>query len=450
MTGDEGPTIADRRAEGRAARERVARRNLGDWDPTRRQRSALETLRSQEAIRDPGLLPIRYGRMASSPWAYLRGAAAVMAADLATAPHTDLTVQLGGDAHILNFGLWATPERNLNFAVRDFDESVPGPFEWDVLRLAASLVVLARDCGLSEEIATESVLSAAVGYRRQMAAYAGMSELDTWYDHFNAASLVRFLPKSDRNEMRARIAREAERRTSIGAFESLTTVVDGRRVITERPGRRLHFDHESLHQLVSEVLESYRASLPDHVRRLLDRFTITDIVQQVPGVGSVGMLVFLILFEGQSGKAPLFLQMKQAGPSVYEQHLGPAPHGTHGERVVVGQRAMQTAPDPFLGWTTGIRRSYYVRQFRDMKVNPDAQQIMGFLVEFANAASRVLAKSHARTGDAVAISAYLGKGRAWEYGLVDFAHTYADQTERDHADLEAAITDGAVEATAGL
>jgi len=299
-------------------------------------------------------------------------------------------------------------------------------------------------------MATESVLSAAVGYRKQMAAYAGMSELDTWYDHFDAPSLVRFLPKSDRREMQARIARAAGRRTSSGAFKSLTKVVDGRRVITERPGKRLHFDLDSKHRLAHDLFASYRQSVPDHVRTLLERFTVTDVVQNVPGVGSVGMLVYLVLLEGRSGKAPLFLQVKQAGPSVYEEHLGRSSHLSHGARVVDGQRLMQTAPDPFLGWLSSGDTSFYVRQFRDMKVNPDAQQIMGFLVEFANAASRVLAKSHARTGDPVAISAYLGKGRASEHGLVDFAHAYADQTERDHADLEAAIADGAVEATPDL
>ena len=407
-------------------------------------------LRAQEAIRDPELLPIRYGRMASSPWAYLRGAAAVMAADLAAAPHTGLTVRLGGDAHILNFGLWATPERNLNFAVRDFDESLDGPFEWDVLRLAASLVVLARDRGLSEEVATAAVLAAANGYRKQMATYATMSELEVWWDHVDAAALVRFLPKADRKEMAARIAREAKIRTSRGAFKSLTTVVDGRRVITEKPGRRLHFDHEARRDLVADVYRSYRETLPSHIRRLLDRFAIIDVVQQVPGVGSVGMWVFLVLLEGRSGHAPLFLQVKQAAASVYEEHLGTAPYPSHGARVVAGQRIMQTAPDPFLGWTSARGGSFYVRQFRDMKVNPDAEQIMEFLVEFADASSRVLAKSHARSGDAVAISAYLGKGRAWERGLVDFAHGYADRTERDHADLLAAIADGEVAATSGL
>ncbi|MDR2988159.1 MAG: DUF2252 domain-containing protein [Nocardiopsaceae bacterium] len=437
---------AERKAHGQEARERAPRRALGAWDPSRRARPAVAVLRSQEDLRDAELLPVRYGRMAESPWAYLRGAAAVMASDLASSPHTGLEVQLSGDAHVLNFGLWATPERNLAFSVRDFDEAREGPFEWDVKRLVASLVVLGRENAVATRTATAAVRSAARGYGTAMARYAQMSELDVWYDRFDADHLVQFLDPDDKEDVAARIAKRAARRTSEGAFDRLTEVVDGRRVITDEPGRRYHFDHAGQHELVQRVYEGYRSTLPYHVSRLLDRFTITDVARQVVGVGSVGMRVYLVLLEGESGRAPLFLQMKQAGPSVYEDYLGPAPYPSHGARVVAGQRMMQTAPDMFIGWTSAGGWEFYVRQFRDMKVNPRAASLKGYLVQFADACAHVLAKAHARSGDPLRISTYIGKGRAWQDGLVEFATAYADQTERDHAELVDAIANSEVEA----
>jgi uncharacterized protein (DUF2252 family) len=443
------PSLDDRVAAGRAARRRAPRRELAHWDATARPRSPDVVLADAHAIRRPDLLPLRAGRMAASPWAYLRGAAGVMANDLATRPHTGIEVQLCGDAHILNFGLWATPERNLAFAVRDFDETLAGPFEWDVLRLAASVVVLARENGFDDDHGVRAVRAATRGYRDRMAAYADRSELDIWYDRIHQDALLDWLEPAERGPMAERIARRAERRTNEGAFERLTEVVDGLRRITEDPPRRQHIVRAEQHDLLRQIVSSYLESTAPHVHRLLDRFTFTDVVQQVVGVGSVGMRVFLVLAEGGSGRAPLFLQIKQAGPSVYEPILGSSPFAHHGQRVVAGQRLMQSAPDSFLGWTDVDGLHFYVRQLRDMKVIPSGDRIAGHLVEFASACGHALAKSHARSGDPLVIASYLGKGAAFDDGVAGFALAYAEQTRADHAALVAAVVSGEIEAVDG-
>ena len=443
------PTRAERVEAGRRARERAPRRALAGWDPTARPRPAPEVLADAHAIRVAELLPLRYGRMAGSPWAYLRGAAGVMANDLATRPHSGIEVQLCGDAHALNFGLWATPERNLAFAVRDFDETLPGPFEWDVLRLAASLVVLARDTGMGDEHGLTAVAAASRGYRARMTGYADRAELDIWYDRIHQAALLDWLEPADRAPMAARIAKAASRKSNDGAFDRLTTTAGGHRTITDDPPRRVHIERADQRDLVREILTSYLDSTAPHVHRLLDRVAITDVVRQVVGVGSVGMRVFLVLAEGASGRSPLFLQVKQAGPSVYEPLLGASPFAHHGQRVIAGQRLMQSAPDSFLGWTEVAGMEFYVRQLRDMKVIPAGDRIVAHLVEFATACGHALAKSHARSGDPLVIASYLGKGAAFDAGVAGFARAYADQTAADHAELVAAIADGEIEAVDG-
>ncbi|MFC9898081.1 DUF2252 domain-containing protein [Nocardia sp. NPDC127579] len=437
---------------GHAAREIAPRHALGEWDAGARTRTALEVLFGQHAERDPDLLPIRYGRMSASPWTYLRGAAAVMAADLALRPHSGLLVQLCGDAHVLNFGLWATPERNLAFDLRDFDETLPGPFEWDVQRLAASLVVCARENELDDAAAQQAVDSALWSYRQHIRDYADMSELDVWYDRIDADTPLATLAPHDAEEMRAHIAKEAEKRTSAGAFHKLTEVRDGRRRIIDKPPFRVHLDGPRLRdqaEVAREVFETYSASVPEHLNRLLERFTLTDVVRQVVGVGSVGMRVFLVLAEGRSGQAPLFLQIKQAGSSAYEPHLAPSAQDNHGHRVVLGQHLMQSATDLFTGWTRLRGLDFYVRQFRDMKVIPDGHRIAPYLTEFAASCAHALAKAHARSGDPVAIAAYIGKGHAFVDGVGTFALAYADQTRADHADLLTAIDDGRVQTAPG-
>jgi len=442
-------TIEERRAAGRAAREPAPRDGQGHWDAAGRGHDALHTILAQNAIRVPELLAIRHGRMSASPWNFYRGAAAVMAADLASRPHSGLEVQLCGDAHVLNFGLWATPERNLSFDLRDFDETLPGPFEWDVKRLAASLVVAAREDGVRATVADEAVQAAVDTYRARMARYVAVPELDLWYDGMHVDNLIDWFEPADRGRVTVHIDKLSKKRTSRGAFAKLTDVVDGRPRITEEPPIRVALHDGEQDELVDHLLAGYRGTLQDDRQTLFDRFTVVDVVRQVVGVGSVGMRVYLLLLEGRSGDDPLFLQVKQAGPSVYEAHTRPSRHGNHGERVVSGKRHVQSATDIFVGWGTLGGHDYYVRQFRDMKIIPNTGLIAPRLVEFASACGETLARAHARTGDAVAISAYLGKGGRFARAMGEWARRYADQNERDHAQLTGAIAAGTVEADEG-
>jgi uncharacterized protein (DUF2252 family) len=423
---------------GRAARELAPRRDLGRWDKVNHRRDALAILLAQNTIRAEELLPVRNGRMAATPWTYYRGAAAVMAADLGSRPHSGLTVQLCGDAHLLNFGLWATPERNLSFDLRDFDETLPGPFEWDVARLMASIVVLARTFGVSAARAEEAVAACLRTYRERMAGYATAGWLDIWYDLISVDHFLGVFSEPDQVRAAAHIGRKARKRTHRGAFKKLTEHRDGHLRIAEDPPIREHRDDG----LAEELFAAYQDSLPDYRRHLLDRFEIVDTVRQVVGVGSVGMRVHLVLLEGRDGTDPLFLQIKQAGSSVYETCCGRSRYDNHGRRVVEGKRLVQSATDIFVGWAAGRGHDYYVRQFRDMKVIADGELISPRLREFATACGKVLARSHARTGDPVAIAAYIGRGRAFDEGMGAFASAYADQTERDHQQLVDALASG--------
>jgi uncharacterized protein (DUF2252 family) len=386
--------------------------------------------------------------MAETSWHHYRGAAAVMACDLAAEPNSGLTVQLCGDAHVLNFGLWATPERALAFDLRDFDETLPGPFEWDVKRLVTSLVVCAEVNGRGE-LAEPAVRAGLRAYRERMKDFAARAELETWYDLTRVDRLLDAFTDPEWRERAARhINRKATRRTSRGALERLTTVVDGRPQITENAPFRVHLsDQERDHAL--RAFDGYCRSLDEDRRHLLDRFHLVDVVQQVVGVGSVGMRVYLLLLEGRGGDDPLFLQMKEAAASVYEQYLAPSRHGNHGRRVVVGKRLIQSATDIFVGWTRADDADYYVRQFRDMKIIPDNEAIAPLLVDFAGACGAVLARAHARTGDAVAIASYIGKGRAFDGGMVAYAFSYAEQNAGDHARLARAVASGDVVSSPG-
>ncbi|MFI5889535.1 DUF2252 domain-containing protein [Actinoplanes sp. NPDC051513] len=427
--------MGERRASGRAARDRVPLRRLADWDPKARGHDALGTVLAQNESRVPDLVPIRMSRMSASPWTYYRGAAAVMAADLGAAPHTGIEVQLCGDAHVLNFGLWATPERQLSFDLRDFDETVRGPFEWDVKRYLASLVVLARDTGLGDRVGSAAVRAALRAYRDRIAFYSTADELTIWYDVITADELLELFGPEEQEERSARLAKRARRRTSAGAARKLTHLVDGRLRIVEDSPVRVHIAAAA--EAAGEALQAYHDSLPYERRLLLDRFTLVDVVRQVVGVGSVGMQVYLVLLQGRNGQEPLFLQIKQAGPSVYERFLGPSPYPGHGERVIRGKRLIQAASDIFLGWTSVRGSDFYVRQFRDMKVIPSGELIAPYLVPFAERCAHVLARSHARTGDAMAIAGYIGKGRRFDEAMAEFAVAYADQTARDLHELVA-------------
>jgi uncharacterized protein (DUF2252 family) len=387
--------------------------------------------------------------MAVSAWNYYRGAAAVMAADLASQPSSGLMVQLCGDAHILNFGLWATPERNLSFDLRDFDETLPGPFEWDVKRFAASVVVAARENRVKPARAAAAVTAGVQAYCRRIRRYAAVPELDIWYDGMHVDSLVGYFEPADRGRVSIHIERQRKRRTSRGAFAKLTTMAHGRPRITEDPPVRVTISDSEQADLVGHLLAGYRLTLAEDRLALFDRFTEVDMVRQVVGVGSVGMRVYLVLFEGRSGADPLFLQVKQAGPSVYEAHTQPSRHGNHGERVISGKRLIQSATDIFVGWGSLHGRDYYVRQFRDMKIIPTTELIAPRLTEFATACGEALARAHARTGDPVALNGYIGKGPNFTAAIRQFARLYADQNERDHAQLVSAIAASAVESLPG-
>lgn len=438
-------TESERRQNGKAVRARVRRSTLGEWSEEGRSQDPLKTISAQNGIRAAELLPIRYQRMSASPWNFFRGAAAIMAADLASRPHSGLSVQLGGDAHVLNFGLWATPERNLGFDLRDFDETLPGPFEWDVKRLAASLVIAGRENDLGEGKTAAAVTAALEAYRGRMHRYASMPELDIWYDATHVDNLLEHFEDADRGRVAVYIEKRQRSRTSRGAFGKLTTMAGGRPRITEEPPIRTAIADDEQADLVDHLLTQYRDTLQDDRRALFDRFTLVDVVRQVVGVGSVGMRVYLLLFEGRSGVDPLFLQVKQAGPSVYEPYLEPSLYEHHGARVINGKRLIQTATDIFVGWGSFHGRDYYVRQFRDMKIVPTTALIARRLAEFAAACGAALARAHARTGDPIAIAGYIGKGPKFVTEISRFAHAYADQNGRDHAELVRAISAGEVE-----
>jgi len=440
-------TEDERRAAGRAARKRAKRGTLGYWAEEDRGHDALATILAQNQLRVPELVPIRHQRMAVSAWNYYRGGAAVMAADLASQPSSGLAVQLCGDAHILNFGLWATPERNLSFDLRDFDETLPGPFEWDVKRFAASVVVAARENRLKPARAAAAVTAGVEAYCRRIRRYAAMPELDIWYDGTHVDSLVDYFEPADRGRVSIHIERKRKRRTSRGAFAKLTAMAKGRPRITEDPPLRVALSDSEQADLAGHLLAGYRLTLAEDRRVLFDRFTGVDMVRQVVGVGSVGMRVYLVLLEGRSGADPLFLQVKQAGPAVYEAHTQPSRHDNHGERVISGKRLIQSATDIFVGWGSLHGRDYYVRQFRDMKIIPTTELIAPRLTEFATACGGALARAHARTGDPVAIKGYIGKGPSFTAAIRQFAQRYADQNERDHAQLVSAIAAGAVESS---
>jgi uncharacterized protein (DUF2252 family) len=442
-------TGKERRASGKSARKQVTRGTLGHWAEENRGHDAAATIRAQNQIRVPGLVPIRHHRMAVSPWNYYRGAAAVMAGDLASQPHSGLMVQLCGDAHVLNFGLWATPERNLSFDLRDFDETLPGPFEWDIKRFAASLVVAGRENQVKATRAAAAVTAGVQAYCGHMRRYATMPELDIWYDGMHVDRLISYFEPADRGRVSIHIEKKRKRRTSRGAFAKLTMMAHGRPRITEEPPIRVTVSDDEQAHLVDHLLAGYRLTLQEDRRSLFDRFTVADVVRQVVGVGSVGMQVYLVLLEGRTGADPLFLQVKQAGPSVYEAHVQPSRHRDHGERVINGKRLIQSATDIFAGWGSLDGKDYYVRQFRDMKIIPRIDLIAPRLVEFATACGETLARAHARTSDPMAIDAYIGNGSKFTAAIGEFARRYADQNERDHAQLVSAIAAGAVESLPG-
>jgi uncharacterized protein (DUF2252 family) len=459
-------TRGQRTAKGKAARAQAPRSSHAEWQPAPGRRDAVEILEHQASTRVPELVPIRHGRMLVSPFTFYRGAAAVMAADLADAPRTDLHVQLCGDAHLSNFGAFAAPDRRLVFSVNDFDETLPGPFEWDVKRLAASFAVAGRDRGFDAKRREPVNLAVGRSYRDAMRDFAAMRALDLWYarvsvdelaEKWGAQATDKQLKRFDRNVAKARA------KDSLRASDRLTHVADGELRIISDPPLIVPIEdlmppdqRAALEDTIRTVIRSYRRTLPADRRRLLERFHYAHAARKVVGVGSVGTRAWIVLMLGNDDHDPLFLQFKEAQPSVLESHLATSAFTNHGQRVVEGQRLMQAASDIMLGWfrtpgVDGVQRDFYIRQLWDGKgsaiveaMNPNA------LAVYARICGWTLARAHARSGDAVAIASYLGSSDTFDRAMATFAETYADQNEHDYAALRNAVDSGRLAAEAGL
>ena len=428
----------ERRAAGRALRATVPRSAHADWSPSPGRPDPFDVLERQASSRVPELTPIRYARMAESPFAFFRGAAAVMATDLATTPATGIRVQACGDAHVDNFGLFASPERNLVFDINDFDETIPGPWEWDVKRLCASLHVVARQRGFSRAECDGVVLAAARSYRERVTQYSTWRVLDLWYERTEIKEVIEHFPKRYRSHVRRDVKR-ARRKDHLRAVGKLTEVVDGRRRFIEDPPLIVHVGNtEYDDDDVAGVIASYRANLSDDRRHMFDRYRSLDVARKVVGVGSVGTRCWVALLEGRDDpeRDLIVLQVKEAQPSVLEPFVGASPFEHQGERVVAGQRLIQAAGDVFLSWTEGPRSGhhYYVRQLWDSKGQGDPMVMdLDHLSYHGALCAWILARSHARTGDAVQISGYLGAATTFDDAIATFARRYAMTNESDHA-----------------
>lgn len=445
-SGEAGSPADRRRAAGRALRVVVPRSAHAVWAPSADRPDPVDVLLAQERGRDRGLLPLRHARMAASPFAFYRGAAAIMAADLSQTPSTGIQVQLSGDAHLLNFGAYAAPDRRVVFDLDDFDETHPGPWEWDVKRLAASLVIAAHDRRLAPPVGRRLAAAAVAGYRTKMAELATLTDLDTWYTRIDVAELVRAVPGGiERSEVRDVLAAAATR-DNVHSFARLTIQVDGGRRFIDRPPTLQRLPDGLLRRRVIGVLKRYPASLADDQRELLSRYRLVDVASKVVGVGSVGLAAYVALYLGRDDDDPLVLQVKEARQSVLAPHLPGTVRAEPGRRVVTGQRLMQAATDTFLGWANGPRgTSYYVRQLADMKWSLDIAGVPPKgLALFARLCGQALARAHARSGDRIAIAGYLGSGEQFDLAVAAFADAYAGRNALDYHAWEAAIASGRV------
>jgi uncharacterized protein (DUF2252 family) len=460
-------SVAERVARGKAARAEVPRSSHAVFEPSSTRADPVELLERQAKTRVPELVPIRYGRMLVSPFTFYRGAAMIMANDLATTPRSGLTVQCCGDAHLSNFGVFASPERRLVFDVNDFDETLPGPWEWDVKRLAASMLIAARDNGFRAKEQERIVLDTVGQYRTAMAGFAGMNNLEVWYSHLDIESALQefasqFKPKAvKRTEKNLAKARTKD---SMTAFSKLTEVVDGKPRIVDQsplivPARALATgaEFERLFGMLQGVLRGYRETLAFDRRVLLEEFELVDVAHKVVGVGSVGTRAWVGLYLGRDGQDPLFLQVKEADSSVLEEFLGPSEFSNHGERVVVGQRLMQATSDIFLGWLhvdrglDGKPRDFYGRQLKDWKGSAEIEQMVPkAMATYGKLCGWTLARAHARSGDRIAIAAYLGNGDSFDRAILDFSMAYAERNELDYQQLAAAVKSGRIIAQTGL
>jgi uncharacterized protein (DUF2252 family) len=502
------PSVDDRKAKGLAARDRAAPSSHTKWRPAADRPDPVALLEEQDTTREQDLVPVRHGRMMVSPFTFYRGAAKIMAADLAVTPVAGLGAQLCGDAHLSNFGAFASPERVLLFDVNDFDETLPGPFEYDVKRMAASFEIAARNNGFSPADAQAATLGALGASREAMASFAQMGTMDIWYAHLDEEELragIRTLvagtakqakgaKKAEKADKQAKAPKKAEKRAaklekadreqekaakagqkraektltkahtrdSLQALSKLCEQVDGKyRIVSQPPivvpARDLAATYglspEQVVPVLHEQFRAYRATLQDDRRHLLERFEIVDMARKVVGVGSVGTRAFIVLLQGRDAHDPLFLQVKEATASVLEPYVGKSRYRQHGERVVQGQRMMQAASDIYLGWTKGldVRRHFYWRQLRDMKGSalPESMAPVG-LTFYAGVCGWTLARAHARSGDPVAIAAYLGETDAFDTSITDFSARYADQNERDYQEFVNAVKSGRLEAVEGV
>ncbi|MFF1543489.1 DUF2252 domain-containing protein [Streptomyces sp. NPDC058291] len=453
-------TPRERAERGKAARSDVPRSAHAEFSPPPKRTDPVDVIDAQSAKRLPELVPIRYGRMSESPFRFYRGAAAIMAADLAETPRTGIRVQCCGDAHMLNFRLLASPERRLMFDINDFDETLPGPWEWDVKRLSASLVVAGRANGFSAKERAKVVRTAVRSYRERMREFAGMGNLEVWYTRFEADELQKaFAPDldADTRERWDATREKARAHGTLQAFDKLTHVVGGQRRITDDPPLLVRLESllpkaESgmLETEISRLVERYSQSLQTDRRFLLETYRVADVARKVVGVGSVGTRCWIVLLLGKDDGDPLFLQAKEADESVLAPYAGACGFRTQGERVVAGQRMMQATSDIFLGWerATGIdgrRRDFYVRQLRDWKgIAVPENMSPKRMALFAWLCGATLARAHARSGDRIAIAAYLGGGDVFDRALATFAELYADQNEKDHQALLDAVRTGRV------
>ena len=483
------PSRDEHLARGRTARDRMPPSSHAGWSPAADRPDPVALLEEQDRTREPDLVPVRHGRMMASPFTFYRGAARIMAADLAGTPVAGLGAQLCGDAHLSNFGVFASPERRLLFDLNDFDETLPGPFEYDVKRMAASFVIAGRNNGFARADARAAALASVTAYREAVAGFAQMPTMDIWYAHMPEDQLVTFVQdavaevakeekkarkakknKAQREEKGAReVARRAEKnlakahtRDSVQALSKLGEVVGGQyRIVSQPPvivpsrdlAGTFGLSPDEVVPALHDQFRAYRATLQDDRRRLLERFEIVDMARKVVGVGSVGTRAFIVLLAGRDAHDPLFLQVKEATASVLEGYLPKSRYRQHGERVVQGQRLMQAASDIFLGWTKGLdtSRHFYWRQLRDMKGSALVELMAPItLTYYARLCGWTLARAHARSGDPVATAEYLGGDDAFDRSITDFCERYADQNEQDYEEFVQAVRSGRLEAVEGV
>jgi len=442
-------TRAERSAAGRELRKRVPRASHAQWKRADKDRDSVEILQKDCSGRLENLVPIRYGRMVHTPFTFLRGSAAVMARDLAQTLNSGLHVQLCGDCHLLNFGLFATPERRLVFDLNDFDETLPGPWEWDLKRLAVSFVIAARDNGLTEAQSRDAALTCVATYRKRMHESAEMTPMQVWYAHLDWEELIASSHDPKFKQRAEELATEARHRIVEHTFPKIAKADRGHFRLTDQPRLVFHVTEADAEEWITDAVKQYERSLPRDRCVLFERYHLEDSAFKVVGVGSVGTRCLIVLFVSGDGE-PLILQFKQAVRSVLESYLQKTRYDNQGERVVMGQRLMQSSSDIFLGWARGTDgNDFYVRQMRDMKMSMPLEKVStGQLERYARLCGSALAHSHARSGDSAAISGYLGRGDRFDRAVAKFAVTYADQTERDHAALVKAVRSGRVEALA--